>query len=168
MDYLEERIGTARGWHRSFCLKLTRWRATREQPGLMMALDRGGQCKGVVYRLSGATAQQHLGKLLRREIAAKPPSNMPRWLKVETADGLLNALAFTMNRGGGAYAGRLPPDQVADMLSKACGHLGSGAEYLYNTVSHLEARGIHDRNLWRLQHLVAERIAAASFAQNSN
>lgn len=29
-----------------------------------------------------------------------------------------------------------------------------------NTVSHLEERGIHDRNLWRLQKLVAERIQA--------
>ena len=40
------------------------------------------------------------------------------------------------------------------------GHGGSCAEYLYNTVMHLEERGIHDRNLWRLQQLVAERIAA--------
>jgi cation transport regulator ChaC len=29
-------------------------------------------------------------------------------------------------------------------------------------VMHLEERGIHDRNLWRLQALVAERIKAAS------
>ncbi|TIT75006.1 MAG: gamma-glutamylcyclotransferase, partial [Mesorhizobium sp.] len=28
----------------------------------------------------------------------------------------------------------------------------------YNTVSHLEAFGIHDRNLWRLQELVADEI----------
>ncbi|TIT72477.1 MAG: gamma-glutamylcyclotransferase, partial [Mesorhizobium sp.] len=30
--------------------------------------------------------------------------------------------------------------------------------YLYNTVSHLETFGIHDRNLWRLQELVADEI----------
>ncbi len=158
-EYVEERIGTARGWHRSFCLKMTRWRATKEQPGLMMALDRGGQCKGVVYRLAGDTAEAQLGKLVRREIKAKPPSNMPRWLPVETDGGPVRALAFTMNRNGGAYSGRLPPEQVADVLAKACGHLSSCAEYLFNTVAHLEERGIHDRNLWRLQRLVAERIS---------
>ncbi|MGT2466896.1 hypothetical protein ACVOMV_21100 [Mesorhizobium atlanticum] len=34
----------------------------------------------------------------------------------------------------------------------------SGAEYLYNTVCHLETFGIHDCNLWRLQQLVADEI----------
>jgi cation transport protein ChaC len=35
------------------------------------------------------------------------------------------------------------------------------AEYLHATVDHLEQMGIHDPHLWRLQHLVAERIEAA-------
>jgi cation transport regulator ChaC len=34
--------------------------------------------------------------------------------------------------------------------------------YLHNTVVHLEKRGIHDRNLWHLQSLVAEHIKAAT------
>ena len=34
----------------------------------------------------------------------------------------------------------------------------SCASYLYNTVAKLEEFGIHDRNLWRLQELVAEEI----------
>ena len=49
-------------------------------------------------------------------------------------------------------------DAVADVLARSCGHWGSGAEYLLNTVSHLEAKGIRDSNLWRLQRLVAVRI----------
>ena len=155
-------------WTTKFRVEMTRWRATREQPGLMRALDRGGQCKGVLYRLAGGTAEVQLGKLVRREIKAKPPSNMPRWLPVETDKGPLRAIAFTMNRNGGAYAGRLPPEQIADMLAKACGRLGSCAEYLYNTVSHLEARGIHDRNLWRLQRLAAERLSRLPKTKNRN
>ncbi len=160
VEHVEERVGTAQGWHRSFCLKMTRWRGTREQPGLMMALDRGGQCRGMLYRLAAITAEGQFGKLVRREMKAKPPSNLPRWLSVRTNEGAVRALAFVMNRESGAYTGRLPPEQVADIVARACGHLGSCAEYLYNTVKHLEDRGIHDRNLWRLQQLVAERIAA--------
>lgn len=49
-------------------------------------------------------------------------------------------------------------DQIAYALARACGHWGSGAEYLYNTVSHLEDRGIHDESLWQLQELVAREI----------
>jgi cation transport protein ChaC len=38
------------------------------------------------------------------------------------------------------------------------GFKGSCAEYLYNTVSHLEALGIRDRYLWDLQARVAAEI----------
>lgn len=47
------------------------------------------------------------------------------------------------------------------MLARACGHWGTGAEYLLNTVTHLQARGIHDAGLWHLQRLVAQRIEAS-------
>jgi cation transport protein ChaC len=33
------------------------------------------------------------------------------------------------------------------------------AAYLFNTVTHLEAMGIRDAYLWRMQALVAERLA---------
>ncbi|RUU13519.1 gamma-glutamylcyclotransferase [Mesorhizobium sp. USDA-HM6] len=160
IEHIEERIGTAHGWHRSFCLRLVRWRGTREQPGLMMALDRGGQCKGLVYRLVCHGVEAQLGKLFRREMSVKPSTNMPRWIPVETDEGHVRAVAFVANRSGTGYAGRLTPEETANVLSKACGHWGTCAEYLYNTVFHLEERGIHDRNLWRLQHLVADRIAS--------
>jgi cation transport protein ChaC len=63
-----------------------------------------------------------------------------------------------MNRQSRFYVGKLSAEEVADTLSRACGHWGSCAEYLYNTVTHLEEHGIHDRGLWRLQELVAGRI----------
>ena len=49
---------------------------------------------------------------------------------------------------------------MAHGLARACGHWGSGAEYLYNTVSHLEGLGIHDEGLWHLQEKVAAEIEA--------
>jgi cation transport protein ChaC len=48
--------------------------------------------------------------------------------------------------------------QVARVIASACGSAGSNAAYLYNTVSHLEEMGIRDRNLWKLQELVAGEI----------
>jgi len=51
----------------------------------MMALDRGGQCQGMLYRLEGHTVKGQLGKLFRRELFAKPPNNMPRWIQQSVA-----------------------------------------------------------------------------------
>lgn len=158
--YLEQRGGIAPGWHRSFCFKIRRFRATQDCPGLMMSLDRGGQCKGMLFRLDGRSLREQLDKLCRREITVKPANTVARWITVMHEGVPLRAIAFVMNRKSPAYVGKVPHEEIADVLSRACGHWGSGAEYLFNTVSHLEERGIHDRYLWKLQQLVAERIAS--------
>ena len=46
-----------------------------------------------------------------------------------------------LNRRGFNYSGKLTQEEIADNLAVACGYLGSGAEYLLNTVAHLEERG---------------------------
>ena len=159
VEYLDSRVATIRGYHRSFCLHMRQWRATPEQPGLMMALDRGGQCKGVIFRLDHDAMEEQLKKLLYREMRMRPSNNKARWVTAMTDQGPVPALAFVMNRKGPAYVGRLPLDETVTMLARACGDIGSCAEYLYNTVAHLEEIGIHDRHLWHLQELVARRIA---------
>jgi cation transport protein ChaC len=156
-EYTE--LATVQGWHRSFCIKVARFRGTRELNGLMMALDRGGQCRGMVFRVPADRAEGVLHALFRRELVVNPPGTPPRWLTAETDDGRIRALAFVVNRRSQFYSGRLPLEEVADVLARAAGHWGTCAEYLHNTVAHLEDLGIHDSNLWRLQTLVAELIA---------
>ncbi|TPN78422.1 gamma-glutamylcyclotransferase [Mesorhizobium sp. CU2] len=157
-ESVEQRRASTYGWHRSFCLDLIRWRGSKEQPGLMMALERGGRCDGVVYRLPDGDKQAHIETLLRREIDDHEAVSSVRWVPVRTAQGPLRALGFWVGVTGRGTSLGQPLDKVAGILARACGHVGSGAEYLYNTVSHLETFGIHDRNLWRLQELVADEI----------
>jgi cation transport protein ChaC len=158
IPHVDEMRGLVRGYHRAFCFRVQRFRGTRAEPGLMMALDRGGGCGGMLYRLPDDDLQAQVDKLFRREFTVKPPNCRPRWITVAAPSGPVRAIAFVMNRAAPSYAGKLPVEEVADILSRACGHWGSGAEYLHNTVHHLEAKGIHDRHLWHLQQLVAARI----------
>jgi cation transport protein ChaC len=157
---------TLHGWHRVFCMKITRWRATKLQPGLMMALDRGGRCNGVACRVPAAEKREALTLLLKREMSLRPSNNMARWVVTLTSAGPRRAIAFVMDRRSPNYIGRLPPEEEATLLASACGHGGSCAEYLHKTIVHLARYGIHDRNLWRLQALVAARIAADAQRQD--
>src|SRR5215203_3827168 len=163
-EIAEKRRAMVRGWHRSFCFRVARFRGTRDQPGLMMALDRGGQCEGMVLRLPTAAVETSLGALFRREMMVKPAVNVPRWLSANTSNGPLRVLGFVVNRESPHYAGKIAPDLAAEIVSTAAGHWGSCAEYLRETVAHLEELGIRDRNLCRLQALVAQRIEARSNA----
>jgi len=151
---------TVHGWHRSFCLKLLRFRGTPERPGLMMALDRGGSCRGLVYPLLGEDRAAAVDRLLRREMTNKPPTNVPRWVRAATPEGVVDAIAFTVNTRSWAYQPERSPEETARVLAQACGHWGTGADYLYKAVHHLAEHGIRDRNLWRLQALVAAQIEA--------
>lgn len=160
-DFVEQRIARAQGWRRIFCLGWDyRFRGSREKPGLMLALDRGGSCTGVVFRLPPDAVKANMDRLIRREMSMVPTAFPPRWIAVATAGGPLRALTFAMNRASGRYVSGLSDGEVADVLATAQGFRGSMAEYLFSTVAKLEDLGIHDRHLWRLQELVADRIDA--------
>lgn len=159
--FVEIRTGLLRGWHRSFCLGWnTRHRGSDAAPGLMLALDRGGACKGALYRLPPGGEAEAVEQLCRREMSLKPSPFPPRWVNVATEDGPVRAFTFCIDRNSGRYVTGLSEAEVADALSKAVGTRGSMVEYLYNTVHHLEQMGIHDSHLWRLQELVAQRLDA--------
>jgi cation transport protein ChaC len=146
------------GWHRSYCITLTRCRGTPLCPSLMLAIDRGGSCRGVALRLPAKDRFSQLRTLMQREIDALPATYIPRWITIQTEDGPRPALTFVVDTKGPAYAGKLPLDHVARTLAISAGHLGSSAVYLHKTVSHIDAHGIRDRNLWEIQRRVAKEI----------
>ena len=76
----ESRIGTVRGFHRRFCLLQRRFRGTPERPGFVLALDRGGLCRGVVFRLPGMEIREALMPVWRREMRGRgqPRQGAPR------------------------------------------------------------------------------------------
>ncbi len=151
----EERPALVRGWHRKFCLGPdTRYRGNPEAPGVMLSLDRGGQCRGMVLRMESEGRVAALEDLLRNE----PPAP-PVWVRAQTPQGEVRAIAFVSPRSFAGYCGGLTECEVADRLARAVGMWGSMADYLHNTVTHLEAMGIRDAYLWRMQGLVAERLA---------
>ena len=77
-DVAESHRADVHGWHRSFCIRVPRFRGTPEQPGLMMTLEPGGQCQGMIFRLPAHQVHESLDRLFRRELMIKPSGNRPR------------------------------------------------------------------------------------------
>ena len=155
-SFSDARPARAFGWHRKFCLGwMTSFRGSPDHPGLMMALDRGGSCEGMAYRLPADGVDDVLMALIKREMPFVSSGMLARWMPLRTGQGPLHAVGFPINRSALSYVPRLTEEQVVTSLATASGTAGSMAEYLLNTITHLQANGIHDRALWRLQDRVA-------------
>ena len=159
LEFAESRPALLNGWHRRFCLWQWRYRGSRRHPGLMLALDRGGACRGVAYRIAAPGVRDKIAAVWRREMLGN--GYLPRWVKLTTMQGPVRGITFVANQGGERYAGRISDETVADHIANACGEYGTSAEYLLETVLKCEELGIHDHFLWRLQELVAERMRQA-------
>ncbi len=153
----EMRPGTLRGLHRRFCLWSIASRGTRECPGLVLGLDRGGACRGVAMRLPAMLAIDELHLLWRREMVVG--SYRPSWVKVDADGREVIALTFVVRRDHPQYTGKLSLAEQVDVLDNACGAFGSSLDYLERTRVALVAHGIVDPYLEGL---------AASLAQKRN
>ena len=155
----ETRPAMLRGLHRRFCLWSVASRGTPEQPGLVLGLERGGQCRGVVLRLPAPLALDELHLLWRREMVLG--AYHPRWVKADADGREIHALTFVVRRDHPQYAGRLDPAQEVDVLASASGAFGASADYLERTRVALISHGIADPYLEALATQVAARRARA-------
>ena len=111
MRFAERLPARVHGWHRSFCLYSPEYRGTREKPGLVLGLDRGGSCRGIAYRLAPATLAAEIDLLWTREMTGEVYDLTP--VKLTTGAGPVAAYAFTVRRQSRDYAGRLALEDAA-------------------------------------------------------
>ncbi|MFO0235686.1 MAG: gamma-glutamylcyclotransferase [Burkholderiales bacterium] len=152
------RVARVHGWHRQFCLWVRAGRGTPDNPGLMLSLESGGSCTGVVYRLAPGTERTELDVLWRREMFTM--SYRPVWVAARTPEGLVHAVAFAATRAHERYAPRLDPDAIVHHLATGAGRLGRCCDYLFDTVAHLRELGIRDAALEALEARVRARAPA--------
>lgn len=152
----ERRVVHLHGYRRCFSFWSVGGRGTPEKPGLMLALEPGGSCRGVGFRIRRDKALTELRSVFMREMVTG--AYKARWVTVRCGGEKIRAITFVANPSHGNYAGVLPLETVADYLWNAGGWLGRGRDYLINTVDHLDELGIRDGSLARLRELVEQRI----------
>ncbi len=156
--HVDKRVAILRGYHRRFCLWTTFGRGTKENPGLMLALERGGSCRGLALKIAPEAVESETKVLWSREMLAN--SYRPRWLTLAGAEGTIKGLAFVINRDGPRYTGALSEEVVARHIASAEGPIGRCADYLEETAGKLETLGLGDARLNRLRAEVRALRAA--------
>jgi cation transport protein ChaC len=101
IEFAERRGAVVRGWHRRFCLWLHAGRGSPDNPGLMLALDRGGSCAGVLFDPGGAGARGAFARLAARAVCGAYRSRVT----AATSSGPVRAATFVVNRAHAAMRG---------------------------------------------------------------
>jgi glutathione-specific gamma-glutamylcyclotransferase len=149
-DFLESRRGRLYGYHRALCVSSPNFRGTAEDPGLVVGLDRGGSCVGLVYRVSAGNREQVIAYLDERESVGS--IYQPVHGTVTTESGRIEARSYIACREGDHYRGALTVERQIETVLRCSGVSGTNVDYLRNTVAHLDALGISDGPLhavWR-------------------
>ncbi len=156
IHFVERKPGNLHGYHRQFCLWTLMGRGTEERPGLMLALQPGGSCKGIVYRVAAEIAEEELGIVWNREMISG--AYVPLVLDIKTADGPVKAISFVINQGHERYAGKLDRETISQAIAYAEGPIGRCRDYLFSTVEHMDELGIGDGAMHDLARRVREII----------
>jgi cation transport protein ChaC len=137
--------GLLKGAHRALCVYSIFYRGTREQPGLVLGLDHGGACRGVVFRVMPGAEEDTIAYLREREQITAVYRETYRNVRLLDGSGRsVTALTYLADPKHEQYAGRLTLEEQLRIVRTRKGETGTNAEYVLNTVRHLEEEGVHD------------------------
>ena len=139
---VEIRRATLKSFHRRFCLKIEIGRGSKEYPALMAALDEGGECEGLVFRIQRIAVDRETEILWMREMITE--AYIPIFRTVTTPQGPVEALAFIMDRQDPKFAD-IGIKDAAGIISTGTGDLGTNVEYFDNLAQRVEMLGIRDK-----------------------
>ena len=148
IDVAERAPALLEGYHRSFCMRSVHHRGSEDAPGLVLALDEGqaASCEGLALRARPGTEAEALAALRARELISS--AYVERLVPLSLTDGRqVRALAYVIERAHPQYCGGMPLEEQARIIARAEGGRGPNAEYLFNTVAHLEEIGVQDGEL---------------------
>jgi cation transport protein ChaC len=154
-DFLERRAARLIGAHRALCVYSFVHRGTAERPGLVLGLDRGGNCRGIAYRVAASKRPETIAYLRAREQVTMVYREVTRsvWLE-DDPQQRVPALCFMVDRGHEQYAGRLTLERQLHFVRQGHGRSGNNRDYVLAAVKEIERQGFRDEPL----HLLADRL----------
>ena len=141
--YLEAQRGRLYGYRRALCIYSYVHRGTREKPGLVLGLDRGGSCTGMVFKVSGRDHEHVMAELRARELVTNV--YLERSSPVHLSGGQrIRAVCYVADQHHEQFAGHLTADDAARRVSVSEGRSGHNVDYVRSTVDHLQEMQIRD------------------------
>lgn len=150
-EHQEKVMGRCIGVRRSFCVWSVYHRGTPRRPGLVLGLEAGGMCEGMLYHVPAALVRETVRQLRAREQVTNVYRETFR--QVELMDGsgrAVRALCYVTDRSHPQYAPRLTVLQKAEIIKRSNGRSGHNLDYLAETLKYLRRLGVRDDEMERV------------------
>lgn len=158
-DYVEKRRARLAGYHRSLCIYSWEHRGTKQRPGLVMGLDRGGACVGLAFQIAKENQSDVMAYLRERELITNVYLERTGTLTLDDGRST-KAVIYVADRHHEQYAGRLEPDEAVRHVCGAVGQMGPNEDYVLNTADHVKELGIRDSWLDAVSEKIRSRAPA--------
>ena len=156
--HVSRHMATVRGRHRSLCVYSFVHRGTEARPGLVLGLDRGGACRGIVFEVEDAMKDEVVAYLRAREQVTMVYQERLVAARLDSGD-TVEAITYVVDRRHRQYAGALSHDETVRVVTGAVGQSGRNEDYVLSTADHLTEVGVADVRLHRLAAELRQRAA---------
>ena len=154
-EYLTAKPAKLQGYHRSLSVFSHHYRGTPQYPGLVLGLDTGGYCEGLLYELSAQDWPKAITMVRAREMLGDVYLEKALPVTDLKTNAEYMALTYVANRASQQFAPKMPQEKLLAYIAQGQGSMGSCRQYVVNTILHLRQLGIHDEGL---EHLAAHVI----------
>lgn len=147
------------GYHRRLCVISHHYRGTPEIPGLVLGLDRGGSCIGLLYEIAAGQWPETIAKVRKREMLRDVYREAVLTCVDIEKGAKRQAVAYVARRQSEHYAPPMDEATLLGFINRGHGTMGSCRAYVASTLKHLRALGVHDVGL---EHLAPHVLDEAS------
>jgi len=135
------------GFHRRLSVFSHHYRGTPEFPGLVLGLDEGGFCEGLLYDIADEVWAEVIDRVRKREMLGDVYVEKALPVHVMGGSKALSAITYVANRRSKQFATEMPTEKLLAYIGQGQGTKGSCRQYVANTILHLRQLGIHDASL---------------------
>jgi glutathione-specific gamma-glutamylcyclotransferase len=134
-------------------------RGTKDEPGLMAALDKGDGCQGLAFRIAAADVDTETEVLWRRELIG--PGYIATFVTAQINGQPKPVLTFIADHTTAIMHPHITRAQQIRYIATGKGILGTSKAYLENIVTQFALLGIVDPDCTALLSEVEDYLAAA-------
>ena len=147
--YEDVQLARIYGLHRAPCIYSWVHRGTRERPGIVLGLAKGGACIGKAFKVSQANAKATLDYLRARELVTNVYLERHRSIVLSSGE-TVQAVTYIADNNHEQFAGRLGHEALIAQIRGAVGKSGDNESYILDTMDHLRELGIRDGLMERI------------------